>query len=475
MNPLKRAVVTNIRCFKKSIILYFLITLIATSSLTGHVLSLSMNATEEQILNKVPAIALLQVDERNVETFPIIQPSLETMIAVAELPHVKAYDLTLRSFFYSRHLKWPDEMDPGVFTAIGVTNPNIIDIESGLIELLDGRVLTITEIEDSRPVVIIPERFAYKNNLSVGSLMEISNLAHDLTFVGDWSDRFKDGFLIAEQIIELEVVGIFKLPGNHDEESFFYEPMNFYMPFGIAEEIRRFEQESLLDFNSDNSIEMVQGMMANEYWLESLFLLENPRYLDEFIYESSLILPEPWYADGLDQSIFSPVLVSMDNVNNLADYIKYGVTFATATLLILLLLVFLKDRSNEIGIYRALGENKNKITFQIILEILIVSVFSLFTSILITSFFSEFLSNRLLEQHLIDEMLRPFNVMETIPQELFFHVPSLSVEQVLDLTTVNIEVISILRMIVTSLFLIISSILFSLWLFFRLKTKDLLT
>jgi len=469
----KRAMINVLRQPVKSICLLLLFTFLGGILLTGISISRSMIATEERLLMQVPAVATLVYDGNAI--FGWGQPTREEITSVGNLPYVRAYDFTLRTHFYSEQLLWIDSMDPGYLTGRGVNNPNITDIESGLISLIEGRIFTQEEIDDNAMVMVIPQSFALVNNLSAGSRIEIANIAHDYRWMGDWSDRFYEDFILEKRLLEFEVIGIFGSQVEYGEDAYFVEPILFYMPFGVAESMLDFETQAMIEADEETFRALGQGILQEEPFLETLFVLYSPRDLEMFSSVSSELLPDDWTIAGIDESIFAPIVNSMDMVLELAHAIQLITIVASVFVLTLVLLLFFHDRRFEIGIYMALGSKKIKVIFQILMEVGIIAMLGIVLAIFVGNISSASVSNYLLEQHLIEQMEIGHSHFDVIPWELTLHVPGqMTIEEALELYDVALDIEMILIFAGMGIFAVLVSTIVPIWYVLKLEPKALL-
>jgi len=473
MEVFKRAMRALIGQSVKSLLLFLLITSLGSALLSGMSMSRAMIVTEENLLMQLPAVATL-VYEGDLN-FGWGQPTKEEMTLVGNLPYVRAFDFVLQVFFYSQELSWINTMDPGYFTARGVNNPAITDIESGLISLFDGRAFTQEEIDQNAHVMVISRSIAAVNDLTVGSMIEISNIAHDYRWNGDWSDRFNEEFVLSKQMLEFEVIGIYTSFEEEGEAYFLGGTTFFYLPFGVAENMHNFRIETLFEVDEETFSNLGQGSIEEVPYLTALYVLNSPRDLESFFDASFALLPDDWTTRGIDESIFAPIASSMDIMLELANGIQFVLVIASIIILTLLLLLFLRDRRHEIGIYIALGEKRAKIILQILLEVSVVSLVGFVSAILIGYIFSQRITSFLFEQHLI-EHLDPhfFSTGVTTPLELANHVPHLSVAEIMALFDVTLGVTTVLVFVSLGLILVIISTTIPVWYALKLKPKDLL-
>jgi len=472
MNTFKRATISIKRQPVKSFSLLLIITLLGGFLLSGISMSKAIVIAQEHLLMQIPAVATLSYRGNLHSGWR--QPTKDQINAIGNLPYVRSYDFTLRTFFYSQELSWINSMDPGHFTAMGVNNKAITEIESGSISLTEGRTFAQEEINDNALVMVIPKSIAMVNNLVVGSSIEIANIAHDYRWHGDWSDRFNDDFILSMQMLEFEVIGIFG--SLDDDENYFNGLTVFYIPFGVAESMLDFENRAMIEADEEVFVAMGQGILQEEAILETLFVLDNPRDLESFTNASLPLLPEDWILTGLDESIFQPIINSMDLVLELATSIQLGAIIAFILILTITLLLFLRDRRHEIGIYMALGDKKLIIMLQILTEVFAIAKVGIVLAIFIGTAASALVSNYLFENHLVEQLTAVPIEIGGIPWELFHHVPNqMTIDEALSLLDVSLDMGTVLTFAFTGIVVVMASTIIPTWYVMKLKPTELLS
>ena len=94
----------------------------------------------------------------------------------------------------------------------------------------------------------------------------------------------------------------------------------------------------------------------------------------------------------------------MSTLQNIRNWVFYGSIGATILILSLLITLFLYDRRQEMGIYLALGEKKNKIIFQILLEIMVIAFIGITLAVFTGHLISSHLSQNMLENELLVQL-----------------------------------------------------------------------
>ena len=542
MNAFKRAMTNIKRQPVKNGVLSFLILILATALSGAISVRQAINNTEESIMLRTPAVATFSLNVYAVaeETdTPQMQlgsdhwrtnrPTLEDISAIGNLPYVRMYDAVMLPHFYSRDLEWgkleidEQRLPPGVsisnmesvvggisgfrgddfsymelFLGRGVANPNMVDIDAGLIDLIIGRTFTEEEISNAEQVIIVSQAFAAANDLSVGSIVEFENNVYNFALhakeeneglTTHWDDRF----IAAHQVLEFEIVGIYDTDREFNYEDYDDRLIEvslidearlqnrIYMPITVAEDILRFENEGNL-LLTDDIIEFFGEDMAAEFsqgepWIESIFVLYDPRDIDTFQEAGSALLPGFWEINSL-RDVNASLISSMDSVRELADWILITSVCATIAVLTLIITLLLRDRRHEIGVYMALGEKKSSVIFQFLTEIILVSSIAIIIALFIGNGASATISRNLLEQHLVDNVQQDqiiFGDGALPPELMHFNLGELSIAETLEMYDTSLNTATILTFVGVGAVVILLSTAIPIAYVVKLEPKKVLT
>lgn len=526
MNLFKRATVSMRRQFGKSIVLFSLILILGTTLAGAISIRNAIIATEESLIKRLPAIATLTVDhhalaEANVPFESMDQPSVEQMEAVGSLSDVKTYDLLMETDFFSRDLMRaemaidPERLPDGqsiesiswayegarsrgasieLFRGTGVSNSHITDIEAGLISLVEGRVFTQEEIDNGELVVVVSQSFAEANNLRIGSLLEFENIAHDYPKMGSEGsgnfelDRSEEQFILASQTLEVEVIGIFEVIQeivyeDHQESWHFTRTLSehsnlynrIYLPIGVVEDMRGFVSETILELDEETLQQWRNPGIADlieEQQPTAIFILDDPRHLETFATEASALLPDFWEIGDVSAS-FNSILSSMDMVLQIANSIQWATVIASAVVLTLFIILFLRDRRHEIGVYMALGDRKRNVVAQIIIEVGLVAVVALTFSLFAGNMIADTISRQMLRQNLTEQM-QESNEDEEVPWELTLFNPNVGVEDMMEMYDVSLDSRTVIMVMSVGVIVISASTVIPIWYVVKLEPKEIL-
>lgn len=304
-----------------------------------------------------------------------------------------------------------DEYSSEHFILRGVHDHNMIDIESGLIELTHGRSFVENDMNLYKEVAMVSQVFLDANRLSIGDVFSLEYRLHtgeseDLL----WEMNENANSPIISFELELEIIGTFDhvLPEElalHDLDRH-VEILNWiYVPNAVIERTFDFVFDSMADI----APAVLEELFAQESYYEILrleniiFLLGDPLSLESFTEEALNILPPFWITSDLSNT-YADFSASMAMMNGLAEHILIGAIIAVIAIFGLVLLLFLRDRKQEFGIYRALGAPPRNVIFQVINEVFIISVLAVTVALFIGSYTSSFISEQMIANDLATQI-----------------------------------------------------------------------
>ena len=409
-------------------------------------------------------------------SMPTLIPT-EVIIEIGNLPYVSHFDYSYRTGVGSFELEdyWSQLFPVGenlnsdwiTLNLIGSSNLELMDITEGTINLVDGRMFTSSEINDGAKVAVISREFAEINQLSVGSMFQVSNVIFNQP-EGSFSTSEDDVF--ARIDYELEIIGLFDIVRRNLEDLSDHEvhqelnrigiiTHRIYVPNVIAREAQSFtsEQERLMIMEND----------LPEIWLsmetvDALFVLYDPLALDAFRAIAQPMLPDFWTMIDLTDT-FGAISNSMATLQHVADWILWGAILATLMILSLLIMLFLRDRRHEIGIYLALGEKGVRIIAQVVLEIVVIALIGVMFAVFVGNLVSANMSLFMLRTELSHETNKVQSMATAVdPDALVFRwngmaVEELSPEEMLAAFDVSLDLTTTLIFYSVGLFVVLLS------------------
>ena len=261
--------------------------------------------------------------------------------------------------------KMQGSMSFGDFSLVVINDFNSINaVLEGSSELVDGRALTEDDLGQN--VVMIEENLAIENNLSVGDKVSLLNTSD-------------------EEVGEVEVVGIYKSSSEINEMAYKNLSMlpynQIYAPYTVVNKIKGDDYENAVD--------------------SMKFYLNDPINVDAFIEEGNKTsIDFDIFKLDANNAAYESMMEPIENVASFSTLTLILVMVFGGAILALIIMLSIKDRTNEIGILMALGEKRIKIVMQLLTEVIIVLVLAISVSGLCGSPIGNIVGNKLVQQEI---------------------------------------------------------------------------
>lgn len=228
------------------------------------------------------------------------------------------------------------------------TKRNIL-FSSGVFTIKEGKNIE----ENDKNSIIVHEEFAKQNNLKLGDEVDLELL-----------DIEKSGTIESHKF---KIIGIFS--GRKQEtytglSSDFSENMVF-VDYSTSQEI--------LNKSEDNKI-------ANKILMYSASLESTDLALNKL---KELKIDESKYFVEKDSNAFEESLESVSGIKHIIKIMTYSIMLGGMVVLSLILILWLRERIYEIGIFLSIGTSKLQIIMQFIFELIFISIPSIISSLFI--------------------------------------------------------------------------------------------
>ena len=460
MNILKKVWISLKRNCGKTFLFFTLIATLGSVAIFSVLVSQAVLNTEESLRRNLPPITTIELQlpiDFDFDADTIEELSIDIINEISELPYVLDMDHSFHAFWSNPNnstlsgVTVDVEGDESAFTPEFLTTqyssrPDFIDLNTRLINIIDGRTFTEEEMNNRADIfpVIISNEFASLNQLSVDSIFPIY-----YTIRGEF---FQDGddivIMGTEEIgriqFEFKVVGIFELTreiiaGDALENAISTSVMlnRFYTPNWVSFQTHELRQ---LFLHEKYDWWEIETYPEDPFWFQIAFLLRDPLDLVAFEKAAQALLPDHWEVVTLSNT-FAPLTAAMDSITWMAEAIALFVVGVSVIVLTLFVMLNLHDRKYEIGVYLALGEKRLKIVLQIMLEVLLSGTLAIAFSIAIGNLLAHSFSEQILYQQIGDheaEIVETFFTPETDPLH-WFSSGDLSIEEMMEQYEVTLE------------------------------------
>ena len=371
MNFITRAFLSMTRRLDKSLLL-FLIVFILSNVMAGSIaISQASENVEKTMKAQLGAKATVEIDYEKIQDWTEEQwqdlqwVTPEMVENIGSLSQVKYFDYNIENWLMGNDLK---EYNPNngyiqdyeaYFSVKGVHFPEVLDIATGEADLVEGRVFTEADVSNSEHFALISDKFAEVNNLHLGDLLVMSQ-----SFWNQDNEEIRQDFMF-------EVIGIYApnvdLEQNDDPNQWIdYTVFNrIYTTNGAVQEINDWQNAMYAEIYPDTVIN-------NIVYIQPVFVLNDPEAVESFKVDALQFLPD-YYRVRADADAYESVAGPINFIGSLSNMILWVAIFATILILSLVVVLFLRDRKHEFGIYLSLGEAKWKVLSQIVTEVFIVA------------------------------------------------------------------------------------------------------
>ncbi|MDQ0221782.1 ABC transporter permease [Streptococcus moroccensis] len=444
MNFLNRAWLSVTRRKGKSLLLFAIIFIISNVIAGAISVQQASHRVEEKIKYSMGATATIDVDYKAVEkeytsneNF-ILEDSLkpELIEQIGQSSYVKYFDYNTGASLGSETLTYyiPDylkeQSDNGMyataggeeyhaFAVKGVQYPNILDIEEKRVNLIDGRVLTQEEVDSGANTVLISKQVADLNKLKVGDPLTLSSYGVDYSNAVVAADGTPNIQATNLGDFEFEIIGIFEafktdIASTNDEgqsqgdsdkmnKAFMEQSVanTIYAPNKVALDVNKVSVAYYAELYGEEF-----GSGGAEYYTP-VFILNKPEDIDAFKEENQALVPE-YYMISASSDQYDAIAGPVQSMSKLAGYVLIVAILAAILIITLVVLLFLRDRKHELGIYLSFGEKRTKVYGQILMEVLLIAFIAITLAVFTGNLIANGLSATLIQNQLESQQMTDY-------------------------------------------------------------------
>lgn len=466
MKFFKRSIISIIRKPSKSLLLFLIVFLLGNLVCGSYAIMQSTISVRNDIKQKLGALITIHAndklnDEINDYLLNYENKIVQEMFDITDIfenisdnediqysdymyeyPSYESRDI-VNPYEYANYSEVED-IDPLVSVRVmGVIQPNFGDIKYERISITEGRTFTEEEINQKANVIILNENFKSVNDTCEyisreydsgdGEYYYVCNREQKELNIGDKITLVRQlrvpkfesisGFgyydVFYEVETEYEIIGFYKNLEELRDNSFtpsiveidgkqvttYTSAMdtNAYVPLTLLiDEYNEF-QPYVDEYRSANQ----KIRKSNYIFLNSMSIdLNDPDKLDMYV---NTIKKE--YADKgfinfeffTSRDTYDVVAGPVESLSTIANIVLIVSIIVSVVILTLVIVMFLKDRKHEIGIYVSLGEKKWKMITQIVLEVFIISMLAVSLSLLSGIKLGSVITDQVLESSLMQE------------------------------------------------------------------------
>lgn len=361
------------------------------------------------------------------------------------------------------------------------------DISENIISLTEGRTFTKEEMEEGANVIIVSKDFydvIYNYEKRNFEEVKIGDVVKFHLVI----DEIRDGFernAIYEEDYEFEIIGFFesdasfnKLNNTSGCTGNDCVNLRIYSPNKTVKKIidRYVELNHLYDVDLAKWHEGTDISMPYKSYYP-LFKLDSVDGINTFTSKAEDLF--------LKSNIEYEIISSNSEYESISDVVVFfkdtmilvwiGIV-ATFVILGLILYLFIHDRSKEIGILLALGENKTTIIKQFVLEIILVAILSVGSSLMIGNSIINDYSEKMIKNQ-ITEISNSYGEDDMYGEDYGYNPITYNMdlkEKLVEKIELKLEIKTVFTIILTILIVTVISLFVPLYFIFKTDIKKVL-
>lgn len=422
----QRALKSVTRRKGRSFILFLVIFILGNVIAGAVAIQQSTQNVEKETKKQMGAQATVEMDyekfdkdqQKNPEKFEddkwFTPPPTKELEAIGKLPYVKYYDMSISAFIGTNKFKAYSPEEGGVsygggykygFNIKGVNRKEVVDLEEGIIKLESGETFTDKAIKDGENTVLISREVAEANNLSVGDQVAI-DVTGEVFSEEMMSEDSEEPATpeIATFDFPVKVGGIFSVVKKENKEKSKDEGMDeeqwraveqintLYMPNELVKSLNKEQSQKIWKMSEEDL-----ALQESQDYYQVTYVLKSVDDVEAFREEANALISNEYYQVFASTDQYEQIAGGMKKLGTISKYVVIIAALATILIISLVVLLFLRDRKHELGIYLSLGESRTEIIGQIVVELLLTSIIALVLSLVTGNLLGGAVSNSLLQ------------------------------------------------------------------------------
>lgn len=392
MKSLKRAWLSVIRKPGKNFLLFFIVTLLTTLMAASLAIRIASNNVTAEMQNRI-GLQVSIAPERTELAYGIVGQHIpySELQKVVSYKGVKSYNYGISYSFQAK-----DTSDFPMVLLEGTQNPDLKHYWPNS-EIIEGRTFTEQELSEGAYVMVISKQMADYFDVGVGDNFPLGRYYYSFfTPFDEWFDMevigIVDGPDVTRQPLADPVFTLYMIQYYSERQQDWNRfPMAIAPNMVIDQQIINTKLNyRLVGVNLRQSVSMRIPILQ----MESFEAVTEMRKL------FGKKLPMPFKFNFADDQILS-VLGPIGTLNMIAEAVMVFTMVIAVFVCSLIILLYLKERRYEIGIYFALGEKKRNIVFQVVMEVWIVSALALTLSVFAGTWIAKGFSSELIRLQLL--------------------------------------------------------------------------
>ncbi|WP_207694686.1 hypothetical protein DOK67_0000484 [Enterococcus sp. DIV0212c] len=492
MNYWNRALCSVVRRKGKSVILFAVIFILGNVIAGSIAIQQSTANVEKKIKHDLGATVSVEMDYQKMmdegQSFSPSALKVDDIKKMGESPYVKEFDYNVKTSLFVKKIKTYEMENAstmgGMPKTLSLKGNNLLeplDFKDKKVNLVEGRTFKQDEINSGKDVAIISKKLAEANGFNVGDKVVLDSSVMDFKQDGSMEE-------LASQDHPVEIIGIFeptsiekkKSDGKDQKgiEEQFMETEQFntiYMPNDAVMNINKVEFEKGKELIPDrykktDGTEMTVDDMNQ---ITPVYVLKTPEDVDAFKEEAKSLIPEGYkLTASTDQ--YDQVGGTFKKMSQISGYVVLLAIGATLLIISLVVILFLRDRKHELGIYLSLGETRAKVMQQILIELLLISLVAMCLSLVTGNILGKMVSESLIASDAFSQTGDAASQGGTMMVGGSTNMPTLTTEDVSSAYEVKFSISYIVTFLIAGLSTVLLSAILPLTYVLRLNPKKIM-
>ena len=428
MNYWNRALCSVTRRKGKSLILFTVIFVLGNVIAGAIAIQQSTTNVEKKIKNQLGAIATVDVDFNKLMNESsdggIEVPkglSVKEIEQIGSSPYVKTFDYSVSGNLFTKKFKSYEPESTGnatvmtnaggnsMFSLKGTNLEESLEFKEKKLKLLEGRNFTQEEIDNGKAVALISKKVADANGVNVGDQVVLDSKGLNYSQDGTSEEVYTQDHPV--EIIGLyEPVSIEQKTGENGKQNLQQQLMEtdkfnvLYLPNKTVTAINQLEFEKGLETMPEN-FKKADGtaLTESESQITPTYILKSPEDVDAFKEENKALIPD-FYKLNVSTDQYDQVGGTVKKMSEISGYVVLLAIGASLLIISLVVVLFLRDRKHELGIYLSLGEQRKYVVSQILLELVLVSLIAMCLSLVTGNFLGKTVSESMIASDALSQV-----------------------------------------------------------------------
>ena len=365
MNFVKRAYLYTTRKKVRTILLFSIILIMATLLIVCFSINSSSDMANANVRKALKCGFTVNAKTLEKGLDKNIVNQILNIDGITDSYNLRSYTVAAYSDVSNNKLKTRDDVGLKVYENAGrVVGDRYSEKDSYFTD--EGFKLTNGEhiTPDKKQVALVHQDFANNNNLKIGDYIVLNNIEGN------------------EIGVKVQIIGIFTSTRKSDSEEY-------------MDTTNLFENIIFTDLNTTSKLIYETDSENSQY---GDFEVEDPEKLDDLIAEMKEIEDVFWDNCKItkNDSNYENTKESLDGLRKIVSTAIAIILIISVILVVLILNLWTKHRTNEIGILLSIGISKKDLIWQQILEVLIISVPAFILSFVTSSIATKVIGSKLI-------------------------------------------------------------------------------